>query len=63
MHIIGFYCVNYSKNERKNIRKECILADNNDVMIERNYSEALKSEFDKEIQSESFGFNCTIFNM
>ena len=32
----------------------------NAMMIERDYAEALKSEFDMEIQSEAFGFNQTL---
>ena len=36
------------------------MADNNSVITERDYDEALKSEFDMKIQSESFGFNCTL---
>ena len=30
-------------------------------MTERNYAEALKAEFGIEIQSEVFGFDCTIY--
>ena len=33
------------------------MADKNSVMSERDYDEALKSEFDMEFQSEEFGFN------
>ena len=34
---------------------------NNVVIKERDYAEALKEEFDTEIQSEAFVFNRTIF--
>ena len=29
-------------------------------MVERDYAEALKEEFDMEIESEAFGFNRTV---
>ena len=48
------------KNECKYFRREAFLDDNNAVMKERDYSEALKSEFYMEIKSESFGFNCNL---
>ena len=48
------------KNECKYLRREDFLADNNAVMTERDYTEALKAEFDMEIQSEEFGFNRTL---
>ena len=37
------------------------MADNNTVMTERDYTEAFKEEFDTEILSEAFGFNCNIY--
>ena len=36
------------------------MADKNAVITENDYSELLKEEFDMEIQSEAFGFNCTL---
>ena len=36
------------------------MEDNNAIMGEIVYAEALKSEFDMEIQSEAFGFNHTL---
>ena len=48
------------KNECKNTRIGDCLADNNSVMTERDYSEALKVKFDMEIQSYSFGLNLTL---
>ena len=48
------------KQECKNIRNEIVLADMNIVMTERDYTEALKAEFDIEIKSEAFGFNHNI---
>ena len=39
------------KYECKNLGRVYVLADNNDVMIERDYAKALKAEFDTEIQS------------
>ena len=48
------------KHECQNIRRAFFLEDNNSVMAERDYAEALKAEFDMEIQSEAFGFNHTI---
>ena len=35
------------------------MADNNSVITERDYAEALKKEFYMEIQSAAFGFNHT----
>ena len=34
--------------------------ENNAVITEHDHAEALKEEFDMEIQSEEFGFNCTL---
>ena len=50
------------KHDCKELRSEDILVDNNSnaAMIEHDYTEALKAEFDMEIQSESFGFNRTL---
>ena len=45
------------KQECKNIRNEDFLEDMNDVMTERDYAEALKAEFDMEIQLKAFGLN------
>ena len=36
------------------------LADNNNIMAERHYAEALKEELETEIQSEAYDFNHTI---
>ena len=41
----------------KKLRREDFLAENNNVMTERDFSEALKASFDMEIQSEAFCFN------
>ena len=54
-----FLCL-LGKLEWKYLRREYFLAENNDVITERDYSEALKAEFDMEIQSEAFGFNLNI---
>ena len=48
------------KHEYTHTRNEAFLEDNNAVMIERDYAEALMAEFDMEIQSEAFGFNYTL---
>ena len=40
--------------------KRIFYADNNAVMIEHDYAEALKAEFDMENYSETFGFNHTL---
>ena len=48
------------KHECKNIRREDFLADNNDVMKKRDYSESLKAEFGMVIQSEEFGSSRTL---
>ena len=48
------------KHEYTHTRNEAFLEDNNAVMIERDYAEALMAEFDMEIQSEAFGFNHTL---
>ena len=44
----------------KKLINESFLEYMNAMMIERDYAEALKSEFDMEIQSEAFGFNQTL---
>ena len=44
----------------ENIRREDFLDDNNAVMTGHDYAEVLKAEFDMEIQSEEFGFNCNL---
>ena len=44
----------------KKLRNEAFLADKNSLMIEHDYFEALKAEFDMEINSEEIGFECTI---
>ena len=44
----------------KNIRNEYFLENMNYVMTEGDYAEALKAEFDMELQSEAFGFNRTL---
>ena len=41
------------------VRKTSYFSDINDVMTEHDCDEALKAEFDMEIQSEEFGFNRT----
>ena len=49
------------KKQVQKYYKIIVLAENNDVMIERDYDESLEAEFDMEIQSEAFGFNHTLF--
>ena len=46
-----------SQTRVKNLIRYVFLEDNNAVMTERGYAEALKAEFDMEIQSEAFEFN------
>ena len=41
-------------------QKIFFLANNNNIMAERHYAEALKAEFETEIQSEAYDFNHTI---
>ena len=48
------------KHEYKNLRNEDFLADNNAMMTKCDYDEALKANFDMEIQLEIFGFNRTL---
>ena len=45
----------------KGVNKTIFFDDNNSVITEHDYAEALKAEFDTEIQSETFCFNHTIF--
>ena len=59
MNTIVYHCV-YQKNKSAKSYKIILLADNNDVMTERDYYEVLKSQFQMEIQSEEFGFNGNI---
>ena len=42
------------------VKKIGFLSGNTYFMTERDYAEAFKSEFDMEIHSEVFGFNCNI---
>ena len=46
------------KHECKVLRM--LVSDNNAVMTEHSYSEALKADFDMKIQSEAFGFKLNI---
>ena len=46
MHITGCYCFSLDKIDHKELRRQYCFADDNSVMIERDYAEALKSEFD-----------------
>ena len=48
------------KHECKKLVREGFFVNNNDVMKERDYVEALKEKNDMEIQSEAFGFNHTL---
>ena len=46
--------------EAKKSRKDAFKANPQSIMTEQDYAEALKSEFDQEIQSEAFGYNRTL---
>ena len=46
------------KHDCKEIRRNC--SENNVVMKERDYAEALKAEIDTETHSEAFVFNRTL---
>ena len=59
MNTIVYHCV-YQKNKSAKSYKIILLADNNDVMTERDYYEALKEDFDMENQAEAFCFNLTL---
>ena len=58
-HIILLFL--FVKHECNNLMKECFLEENNDVMIDHDYAEALKAQFDTEIQSEAFDSNSNIY--
>ena len=60
MHILAFLCVYQENTTAKIYEEKHFLSDNNALIIEHDYAEVLKAELDMEIQTKSFGFNCTL---